>query len=103
MNQLCSDPPTTPQPAPRWPDLRELTLQTRRDDEDLGHAIDELRFQVMALEEILAAPWPRVLLLLARLRSDLRASVRHSEGAGFAERRLNAIGTGWLARPGAPR
>jgi hypothetical protein len=83
---------------PRWPTVEELTLESRRWDEILGHAIDELQWQVMALEEILAARWPRSVLVKYRLRRDIRASVRHSEGDGFGARRFNSIGTGWLTQ-----
>jgi hypothetical protein len=83
---------------PRWPTVEELALESRRWDEILGHAIDDLQRQVLELEEVLAARWPRSILVRHRLRRDLRASVKHSEGDGFAVRRFNAIGTGWLTR-----
>jgi hypothetical protein len=86
------------QQEPRWPTVEELTLESRRWDEILGHAIDDLQRQVLALEEVVAARWPRSILVRARLRRDLRASVKHSEGSGFAVRRFNAIGTGWPVR-----
>ena len=59
---------------------------------------EELLLQIVMLEEILAARWPRRILVRARLRRDLRASVRHVEGSTFADRRINALGTGWLER-----
>ena len=31
-----------------------------------------------------------------RLARDLRASVRHVDGGTWADRRVNALGTGWL-------
>jgi hypothetical protein len=60
----------------------------------------ELLEQVVAIEEILAARWPRSAVLRARLRRDLRASVRHADGRGFIVRRIEAISTGWISRPG---
>jgi hypothetical protein len=58
----------------------------------------ELLYQVIALEEILAAPWWRRPAVRARWRRDARASVRDIDGRTFTERRSNTIGTGWLAR-----
>lgn len=58
----------------------------------------ELLCQVIALEECLAARWPRSILVRARWRRDVRASVRFIGGDTFTARRINTIGTGWLAR-----
>ena len=51
-----------------------------------------LERRIAALEEVLAARWPRRWLLAARLRRDLRASVAGYEWAGgWYERRLEAV------------
>lgn len=83
---------------PGEPTLADLSREVWLSDEWFGRTIDELRVQVLALEEVLAARWPRSVLVQARLRRDLRASVRYSEGSTFAVRRLNSIGTGWIGR-----
>lgn len=56
----------------------------------------ELLRQVVALEEIVFARWPRSALLRRRLRRELRASVRHIDGRTFADRRRETLATGWL-------
>ena len=60
---------------------------------------EELLLQIVALEEIVAARWPRSMILpgpgCGRI---LRASIRHVDGRTFADRRINALGTGWLER-----
>lgn len=63
--------------------------------------MSEMLHQLIALEEIVAARWPRSVLLRARWRRDVRASMREMEGSTWAWRRLNAISTDWLSRDGA--
>jgi hypothetical protein len=61
-------------------------------------AAGETDLRVLALEEIIAARWPRSVLLRRRLRRDLRASVRHTvHGHGFRERRVESLASGWLS------
>ena len=74
---------------------------------DVGEAItwsdetdSELLYQVIMMEEVLAARWPRSILVRARWRRDVRESVRQMEGSSFLWRRLNTLGTGWMSRPG---
>ena len=71
----------------------------RDDDEWTGVMLDELTWRVMALEEILAARWPRSILVRRRLARDIRASVAEIDGDDFTAKRSNAIGTGWCAQP----
>jgi hypothetical protein len=52
---------------------------------------------VAAIEEVIAAPWPRRILVRRRLRRDLRRSVAHVQGAGFAEKRFETA-AGWIER-----
>jgi hypothetical protein len=81
-------------------DLDAIRWQQREDDEWTAKCLDELLFQVIALEELLATRWPRSILVRARYRRDVRASVREIDGSNFTWRRLNSIGTDWLCRPG---
>jgi hypothetical protein len=84
--------------------LEELEAETGRSLTLTDEYASELLYQVIALEEILAARWPRSVLVRARWRRDVRASVRGIVHPGsFTKRRLETIGTGWLARPGAQR
>ena len=84
------------------PDDGESYEQFRRDVYQESAMTDELAeellIQVVMIEEVIAARWPRRIVVRARLRRDLRASVRHVEGRSFADRRINALGTGWLER-----
>jgi len=74
--------------------------QLRRDvmfadvvDDDFAEA-NELR--LTALEELLYTRWPRRILVRRRLVRDLRASVARVQGDTFAERRSEAISSGWV-------
>jgi hypothetical protein len=61
--------------------------------------------RIVALEELLYTRWPRRIAVRRRLARDLRASVAHAPGETFAERRTEAISTGWgkpLSGPGQP-
>lgn len=61
---------------------------------------EELLLQVIAIEETIAARWPRSMMLRWRLSRDLRRSVaRVQHGATFTERRMETIGTGWMVPP----
>ena len=74
---------------------RDLNFKTQWDDDQ--DEITELR--ITALEELLAARWPRSVLLRRRLARDLRASVRDygpDAGEDFTSRRTQAIGDGWI-------
>jgi len=79
-------------------ELTVIRRQMRDDDEWTGIMLDELTWRVMALEEILAARWPRSILVRRRLARDIRASVAEIDGDDFTAKRSNAIGTGWCAR-----
>lgn len=83
-------------------DLTALKFDIIRGETATDGFAEELQLQVVALEECLYARWPRSILVRARLRRDLRASVRHiAEGDGFTGRRVNTIGSGWITRPGS--
>jgi hypothetical protein len=61
---------------------------------------EETMIQVLAIEEVFAARWPRSVVLRWRLGRELRRSVAHVQhGTTFAEKRLETIGTGWLVPP----
>jgi hypothetical protein len=59
---------------------------------------DELLRQVVAIEAVIAARWPRSVVVRWRLARELRRSVRHIDGDDFTSRRLNTIATGWMER-----
>jgi hypothetical protein len=60
---------------------------------------DILEQRVTALEEILAARWPRRVVTRARLRRQIRRSVSGFSGP-FAGRRIEALSCEWLSREG---
>lgn len=78
--------------------LVDLRRDVRRDSAMTDQLAEVLELQVVALEEIVAARWPRSMVLRARLRRDLRASVAHAQGRTWTDRRINALSTGWLER-----
>jgi hypothetical protein len=63
-------------------------------DSLMGH----LEHRVIALEAIVAAPWPLRLVAVWRLGRAIRRSVRHFPGDTFAERRIEAVSNDWLGR-----
>lgn len=79
--------------------LAALDREVRKSELMTDEMISELTYQVVRLEEILAAPWWRRWRVVSRLRKDLRASVAQIDGADFAEKRVNTLGTGWIMRP----
>jgi hypothetical protein len=63
----------------------------------------ELLHMIVALEETVHARFPRSILVRARLRRELRASVAQiGEGGDFPARRTGTVASGWLMRPGTP-
>lgn len=85
-----------------------MTDEDREDTPaELGRSItqtddfaEETMLQVLAIEEVFAARWPRSMALRWRLGRELRRSVAHVQhGTTFAEKRLETIGTGWMVPP----
>ena len=74
--------------------LRELIADSQITDQEA----EILELRITALEEIVAARWPRSIGVRRRLAKDLRESVRGYGWAGpdFASRRVQAIGDGWI-------
>jgi len=58
---------------------------------------DFLEDRVLAIEAVIAAPWPFRLIGYLRLGHQLRNSVRYFPGRSFQERRTQAITTQWLS------
>jgi hypothetical protein len=56
-----------------------------------------LEHRVIALEAIVAAPWPLRLVAAWRLGRALRRSIRHYPGDTFAVRRTEAMGNDWIS------
>ena len=80
------------------PDGEQFRQDMYRDSAMTDELASELLIQVVMLEEIIAARWPWRILVRARLRRDLRRSVEHVEGRTFTDRRIAALGSGWLGR-----
>lgn len=87
-------------PLFRW--LRHEVRQLADDTDSAINSTDEqaeiTELRVIALEEVLAARWPRRIVVRRRLIRDLRASVRGYGWVGpdFESRRIQAIGDGWI-------
>jgi hypothetical protein len=79
-------------------ELTAIRRQMRADDDWTGDMLYEVMFRLTALEEILAARWPRSILVRRRLARAIRASVAEIDGSDFTGKRLNTIGTGWRDR-----
>lgn len=91
---------TIPQPPPDGitPELRAWMVETVR-HADVSDSLDwELEKRVAALEEVLAARWPRRLVAAWRLGRSLRASVApwRSEEK-FVYQRAEATSNAWLS------
>ena len=72
---------------------REVIFSVTETD---NYASERLR-QVAEVEALIVARWPRSIVVRWRLARELRASVRHIDGRTFAEKRINTIGSGWMA------
>lgn len=90
---------TIPQPPPDGisPQIREWMINCVRAMEQ-GDSLDwMLERRVAAIEEVLAARWPRRLLLAGRLGRALRASIApYAEEGEFLRRRSQAVSVEWL-------
>ncbi len=82
--------------------LQELRADVRRELDYTDDALDGLLLQVVAIEEVAAARWPRRVWLWRRWRRDVLASVAHIQGSDFTGKRINTLSCGWQDRPGAP-
>lgn len=77
-----------------WPALDSLARELRAASDFSDSAEAMLESRIIALEELLAARWPRRAVLRRRLARQLRASARAHAHAGrsFRARRLEAGG-----------
>jgi len=76
-------------------ELTAIRRELRDTDEATGIMLDDLMFRLIALEEIVAARWPRSVLVRRRLAKAIRASVAEIGGSDFTGKRLNSVGSGW--------
>ena len=78
---------------------RDVIAESRMND-DLAEIAER---RLTALEEIVAARWPRSIAVKRRLRRDLRESVEaYGWAGGFTARRFESVGDGWYGRPLSP-
>ena len=73
---------------------RRVNAELLGTDSLMGH----LEHRVIALEAIVATPWPLRVIAVFRLGRALRRSVRNFPGETFAERRVEAVTNDWLSR-----
>ena len=78
-------------------DVEQFARDTVRAIEFSDECADVLERQVVRIEEVIAARWPRRWLLLRRLRREIRASVRtwrpeHIPPGDFTARRIEWAG-----------
>lgn len=59
---------------------------------------EQLERRVAAIEEVIAARWPRRLVLAGRLRRRLRASMVGYDGPDFSARHAQACTWSWMAQ-----
>lgn len=90
MNGTQPQPPESGDPGQDRRDINREFLTV----DSLAEHLEE---RVAALEEITATPWPRRILVRARLGRQLRRSVRNFPGETWAWRRANAVSADWLA------
>lgn len=95
---------TYPQPPPWWrmrvkrAELDQLRRDVITDSTMTDQIAEQLERRVLAIEEVIAARWPRRILVRRRLARDIRASVAGYAWVGddFESRRVQAIGDGWV-------
>jgi hypothetical protein len=81
-----------------WNYIEGLRVETGQQELQTDQVVSELLLLVVALEEVLAARWPRSILARRRWRRDVRASVRHIQGRDFTRKRTESLATGWVTR-----
>ena len=64
--------------------------------------MEHLEGRVIALEAIVAAPFPLRIVAAWRLGRSIRRSIRHYPGDTFAERRTEAVSNDWISTPRPP-
>jgi hypothetical protein len=71
--------------------------ETNREQLDTDSLLAALEHRVVALEAIVAAPFPLRIVAAWRLGRSIRRSVRHFPGDTFAQRRAEAVGNDWIS------
>ncbi|SRR6266498_2997494 len=89
----------TPTTGERLADLDAWRIDTNYAAVVTDSLAGHLERRVTALEEVLAARWPRRLLAAWRLGRQLRKSVAPFPGGTFADRRAEATTNDWLSGP----
>lgn len=84
-------------------ELARLRRDLYKDSLYTDSLAQHLEFRVLAIETVLATPWPRRILAAFRLGRHLRESARYFPGASFADRRTAAVTADWLADDSYPR
>ena len=82
-------------------DLDRLRRETVWTVNTTDEQTSTLLYQIVDLEEMLFARWPRSVLARRRWRRDVRESIRRVQGDDFREKRIEALGTDWLTRAGS--
>ena len=89
----------TAQRPPQWRTPDDLGAEVGRQLIMTDDITSELLLMVVQLEQIAFAPWWRRAAARRRWRRDVAASIRQlAHGGDFTERRMEAIGTGWISR-----
>ena len=75
---------------------------TNREQLDTDSLMGHLEQRVIALEAIVAAPFPLRIVAAWRLGRSIRCSIRHYPGDTFAQRRTEAVSNDWISTPRPP-
>jgi hypothetical protein len=71
--------------------------ETNQEQLDTDSLMAHLEQRVVALEAIVAAPFPLRIVAAWRLGRSIRRSIAHYSGDTFAERRTEAMGNAWIS------
>jgi hypothetical protein len=70
--------------------------ETNREQLDTDSLMAALEQRIVALEAIVAAPFPLRIVAAWRLGRSIRRSIAHYPGDTFAERRTEAVSNDWV-------
>jgi hypothetical protein len=78
-------------------ELAQLRRDVYQESLTTDSLAQHLEYRLVAIEAVIATPWPMRIVVRARLGRQLRRAARHVQGDTFTDRLTEAAGLDWLA------